>query len=267
MAKRRSFRLLRKLNLRKILLGNMLRLVVLSFPYLLSFGLTGILLGASYAFAIQSDLFTLRKVTLEDGKPLPNEVAYHFAGLRVGQRLFGVDLAKSERLIRLKHPEYQWVLVERVLPDEVRIVLKEKKPVAQIHHRRYYLMDHESMIISEPSDEALEDLPVVRGIEVSEKKLMRGARLKSHRLQQAVQLLKDIRRFKILRGHELTLIDVGDSNNFFFWIDDGIEVRISARDFASQLKKFSDAVAHMEIDPKKIRYIDLRFDDIVIGPR
>jgi cell division septal protein FtsQ len=236
-------------------------------PYLATFGFAGMLFGASFAFALQSDLFTLRNVTLEDGKPLTPAVAHHFAGLRIGERILDTDLVRSERLIRSKHPEYQWVQVKRILPDEVRLVLREKAPLAQIHHYAYYQVDTAGMVISEPSAEPFAKLPVIRGIEVSERNLRRGYHLNRHAMNQVIQLLRDVRRYDILKGHELTAVDVGDRNNYLVWIDGRIEVRLSSRDFGSQLRKFADALANLDLDPDKIGYVDLRFDEIIVGPR
>lgn len=255
-----------KFNFRKIVLGNFVQAAIFAFPYLVSFGFTGALFGASYAFAVQSDLFTLNKVALEDGRPLVPDVAYRFAGLRIGGPILPVDLVRSEKVIRSRHPEYRWVVVKRVLPNEIRIVLREKSPLAQIHYESYYLIDHSGMVISEASAEPFKKLAVIRGIDVG-RKLQRGMRLDRHSMNQVIQLLRDIQRFNVLRGHQLTAVDMGDRRNLLLWIDEKIEVRISSRNVVAQLKKFSDWLASVELDPEKIRYIDLRFEDIVVGPR
>ena len=48
---------------------------------------------------------------------------------------------------------------------------------------------------------------------------------------------------------------------------DGIEIRIGNNHFIERLKILDQTLRTLALDAAKIRYIDLRFDDVVIGPR
>jgi len=65
----------------------------------------------------------------------------------------------------------------------------------------------------------------------------------------------------------LSAIDISNPDNLILWVNEKIEIRISSRNLTSQMKKISDTLANIDLDPERVRYVDLRFDDIVIGPR
>ena len=65
----------------------------------------------------------------------------------------------------------------------------------------------------------------------------------------------------------MTKIDIGDSKNLSFFVDQDIEIRIGNSHLIERLKILDQTLKTIELDRSKIRYIDLRFDDVVIGPR
>ena len=42
---------------------------------------------------------------------------------------------------------------------------------------------------------------------------------------------------------------------------------MSSRNMSEQIQKLSDALLNWDLDPEKIKYVDLRFDDLVFGHR
>jgi len=257
-----------RFDLRKIFMSGFVRITATLLPYAITLGFAALLFGASYAFAMQSDLFTLREVSISGGKALSPQAAASYTGLRIGEKLLSIDLGRIERFIRERNPEFREVIVQRVLPSGIKLHLKRRIPLAQIHQDgMYYLIDHDGYVISEPQTAPFGALPAVRGARVPKNDLRKGSHLNRFALNQAVQLMRDIKSFDVLKGHKLSVLDISDANNFVMWIDEKIEVRIASRNFTSQLQKISDAFSTMQLDPERIAYIDLRFDDIVIGQK
>ncbi len=242
------------------------RLAFTVLPYAFSIALVAVLGWSSATFAIQSDLFLLKQVTLENGRALSADAAWRFAGLRTGTPVFQIDLAAAERIARSRNPEFKDIWVKRVLPDEVRIHLVRRAPVAQIQSEAFYLVDAEGLIVSEGQGAPFGNLPVIRGAKLKPAQLHKGMKV-DHAALRAVQLFKDIRRFDVLHGHRLSAVDISHPDNLILWVNEKIELRVSSRNLTSQMKKISDALANIDLDPEKVQYIDLRFDDIVIGPR
>ena len=256
-----------KFDLKKLLLTNLFRLTVAVLPYAVSLGFAFLLFFASFAFAQQSDLFTLRQVII-GGRAVSEQSALRFAGLKVGEKILSIDLSRVERTVLARNPEFKQVMVRRVLPDEVRIFIKKRVPLAQMKQGNvFYMIDSDGIIVSDASSVPFAPLPEIRGAKVAKGDLRKGARLDRYSLNQGVQLLRDIHTFDVLKGHRLTALDITDQNNFLLWIDDKIEVRLASRNFTAQIQKISDALANIEMDPEKIGYIDLRFDDVVVGQK
>ena len=223
--------------------------------------------GASFVFAVQSNLFMLRRVLVENDRRFSGKEAFQFTGLRPFVPLLSVDLKGVESRLRADYPEYKGVLVRRVLPDQVYVQLRRRDPIAQIQHGLYYLLDRDGMVVSEPLQDPHPDFPLIHGVTVPGGALKPGSRIDRRSVGQAIQVLQEIRQLKALHPHRLTAIDTSDRNNFVLMLDGQIEVRVSANDFEGQLRKLSDALAHLDLEPKRVRYIDLRFEDIVVGPR
>jgi cell division septal protein FtsQ len=123
------------------------------------------------------------------------------------------------------------------------------------------------MVITPGQAAPFGDLPIILGSKLQPSQLKKGTRVGRAIMSLGIQLLKDIRRFDALHGQRLSAIDISNEDNLILWVNEKIEVRISSRNLASQMKKISEALVNVDLDPERVRYIDLRFDDIVIGPR
>ena len=82
-----------------------------------------------------------------------------------------------------------------------------------------------------------------------------------------MNLVKKIYAKNILRKHTLTKIDIGDPKNILLIVDSDIEIRIGNSHFIERFKILDQTLKTVALDRSKIRYIDLRFDDVVIGSR
>jgi len=235
------------------------------FPYVISFGLVGSLIGGSYAFAVQSDLFALKTIVIKNFKPLSEEERFAFAGLEKNQWLLTVDLVEAEQRIRKSHPEYKDVKVHRVLPNAVLIDLKKRLPFARVRLDQTYWIDPTGVVLP-PGEERDKDYPLILGVPKPRGRITVGSRIRYRTLDQAIQLLSDIQAQETLQDHALTQLDISDKRDFVLQIDKRIDIHMGFRNWAEKLNKLAEAVESLEIHPDKVRYIDLRFDDIIIGP-
>ena len=75
-----------------------------------------------------------------------------------------------------------------------------------------------------------------------------------------------IKHSNVLKKHLLSKMDITDPKNVSFYVDQTIEVKIGESHWIERLKILEQTLKSVELDPSKIRYIDLRFDDVVVGP-
>jgi cell division septal protein FtsQ len=246
-------------------------------PFLFSFGAIGLLIGGSYAFANQSELFVIRQVNVYDlaaRRPVALQDPFQFAGIRSGLDQTAVNLQDIERHIRRFHPDYQEVRVRRNLPNRIDIFLRRRAAAARVQLDKLYWIDTTGVILA-VSNEPDARAPIITGLSRPKTPVTVGSQVRSDLLDLAVRIAAAIDAQNLLKNHLLTQIDVSDAKNLILKIDQEIEVRLGSAEKRMVHKireKLERLAAYIEskpedVDPLKIRYIDLRFDDIVIGPR
>ena len=238
-----------------------------SLPYVLSLTTVGVLLGGVVAYAFNSTTFRLQDVKILNIGTLTPEQSFKFSELRRGENLIQLDLVNVQQVIKRNHPEYKEVKVRRVLPGRVEILLKRRTPVAQVLFSRYVQVDKDLVVLPGSSTAPFRNLTVIEGASMPRGGLAVGVTLTDPTTQKALRLMEVIKRSTLLRKHALTRIDIGDPRNMTLVVDNAIEIRIGNSHFIERLKILDQTLKTLELDPARIRYIDLRFDDVVVGPK
>jgi cell division septal protein FtsQ len=248
-------------------MGSLRKVFFYSLPYMLSLTTLGILLGAVVAYAFNSATFQLQEVKILNVGTLTPEQSFKFSELHRGENLIQLDLVNVQQVIKRNYPEYKEVKVRRVLPNRVEILLKRRTPVAQVLFSRYVQADKDLVVLPGSSAVPFRNLTVIEGASIPRGGLVVGATLTDPTTQKALRLLEIIKRSNILRKHTLTRIDIGDPKNMTLVVDNEIEIRIGSSHFIERLKILDQTLKTLSLNPARIRYIDLRFDDVVVGPK
>ncbi len=111
------------------------------------------------------------------------------------------------------------------------------------------------------------NLTVIEGSPIPRAGLSVGVTLEDEATRKALRLMDIIKQANILRKHALTKIDITDPKNIILFVDGVIEIRMGGSHFVERLKILDQTLRTVELNPSKISYIDLRFDDIVVGPK
>ena len=239
-----------------------------SLPYILSLTAVGLLFGTVIAYALNSSTFQLTQVRILNAGPMNQAQAFDFCELRKGESLIHLDLVGVQEVIKRKHPEYKEVRVRRVLPNELEVVLKRRTPVAQvIFSSRYIQVDKDLVLLPGGSAAPFRTLTVVEGLSAPPEGLFVGVVLKNPVMERAIKLADVMRQSGVLRGHALTAVNISDPDNLLLLVDGQIEIRFGGAHYAERFKILEQTLKRVPLDSSKIAYIDLRFDDVVIGPR
>jgi cell division septal protein FtsQ len=243
------------------------KVVLRSLPYALSLTTLGMLFGTVLAYAVNSPTFELQSVKILNMGTMTTEQAFKFSELQPGENLIHLNLVNVQQVIKRNHPEFKEVRVRRLLPNRVEILLKRRTPIAQASFSRYVQIDKDLVVLPGSSATPFRNLMVIEGSPLPKPGLFVGAILNDPASQKALRLMEVIKRSGILKKHTLTRIDVGDPKNFSLYVDDVIEIKIGNNHFIERLKILDQTLKTLDLDGAKIRYIDLRFDDVVVGPR
>lgn len=199
----------------------------------------------------------------------------------IKEQLLEVNIfrVRTERLaerIQGKFPNFTSVTVTRILPSQLRIVAKERIPLAVIRRDLCYLFDGEGVALSSFSPAlAAYDLPLIVGLENKLQRILVGAAYQSSALHKALLLAKALKAKKtdintaFFKGEsrKVTKIDAADPGNLSFYLGDDIQVKVGDKDFEERLSFLPDILRSMAGDLSNIRYIDLRPKEPVVATK
>jgi len=199
--------------------------------------------------------FQIRRVEVVSDGVLSHESLRRWAGVRSGMNLLAVDLAQVKRSLEMV-PYVAWASVERVLPDTLRIQVRERRPVAVIQVPLplpgggvdfvEYGLD-ETGVVLPPLDPRLTDggvtgwlngLPLLRGAEYQE--LQPGRRMESGRAQAALQWLRAFARSPMAGLVEVREVSVANGDVLEVTTAEGSRITFGLSGFERQLLRWRE---------------------------
>lgn len=183
-------------------------------------GLILALAGGLRTFFVRCPYFGLNKVNIEG----PREEKYLAIrqGL-LGKNIFLLRLEGLKREIETLFPDASCELIERRLPDELRIVLRKRQGIAQIRKAsRFYLVDQSAMIMDSLPDAAFIALPVISGLEDKIKESKPGQSYNIKELNNALELIRLKNENPLLRPYNLVRIDFSKGGQASLFILEGV---------------------------------------------
>ena len=243
--------------------GRVLRWLLVHPQWLLALGLVA---GGGWGlcrFVSRSEAFRVREVRVP-----PKSLLKVPAASLLGRNIWAVDLEALARDVKAQQPHLKRVRVIRLLPQTIQIETLERTPVAQVLLRGWHPVDRDGYILPASAAVPANQLVIVKGVENPKAPLAPGKLNSSERLQRALQLIEQLRASPWLAGHRLTVVDVADPQQVNFVIDQDVEIRCGSQAQLTQdLKRLRTVLQQLAKHGLGVRYIDLRFQDPVIGPR
>ncbi len=246
--------------------GLIFRLFPVAIP-LLFFGILSFLLfrGTSY-FLTHSPYFSIKRVEASSTHPDFSFKSPELMKSLLDENIFVLSLKTYEKRLSRTHPELLKVNVNRVFPSQVRLEVTPRIPVARLYGEESFLVDREGTILPPSHTLNREFLPTVSGLGERITKEDIGKAVKTGAFHQALDFLEELRGFPELQRFIQTL-DVGDEENLSFGTPQGVEVRVGRGDFREKLALFDRTRVMLGKRMQEVKYIDLRFDEPVIGAR
>lgn len=239
----------------------------LSFAVIAIFLVIVFLLGKAYIY--RSDYFRLKRVEIKetflDQKSLISIKSRILSSYKA-KSMFRLDLKAIAQTIQNTYPDAKDISVSLVLPDKLVVGLKLRKAVAIVRSDKLYPVDEEGVILPIADAASLRWVPVVEGVQVRPddrkvKVIMSG------NLKAAINLLRNIKDIRPIVSHGIETVDVRDLNNIVFYLKNGIEIRLGTGNFKDKLTVLAKTLMDPRLIMERIKYIDLRFGDAIIGPR
>lgn len=204
-------------------------------------------------FIMENPAFATRVIDLQTDGILTVESLRSMAGVRVGENLMNLDLARIKRDLELRDYIHS-AAVERVLPDTLRIRVTERVPVAQAVVPRLeggqfthqpHLLDAGGFVMAVPNRAMVADptalqidwLPALVGVNPVE--LKPGRQVESAQVRAALRLLTHFERSSMFGRSDIRRVDVSGLEVLTVTTATGGEITFAShRDYDTQLRRW-----------------------------
>ncbi len=221
-----------------------------------------VLIAAIYLFLGNSRYFKLDTIEVIDKSHATALKAGDLLSTYKGRNIFDININSLSSQIKRDTPTIKHAIVKRVLPNKLEIDIIPRVPIAKIKSHRYFPIDRTGMVLS--PEIKTEKLPIITGFSLWLSPKV-GTSLENPQVRNAFLLIDALGESAILSDYAVSAIDVSNYRNLSFYLENGIEVKIGSEDFLDRLNRLKTTFASPKLDKENIKYIDLRFKDVVIG--
>ena len=230
------------------------------------------LAGGGYLLPRISDLllscvgFRVGEVGIQNHYSFSANEIMRLAEIEIGQDLIGLDMDYHRRLLE-RHPDIESAVIERRIPNRIRITVYERAPIARILREKTYIVDGNGVVLSARKRTRSAVLPVIHGAAVG--KLYIGRILGSEDIRTALDILKYYMRSELPRYLSITAINLSDKDNIVIVSREIDEIRLGRRDIEYKLSKLLRVLKrrHSLTREAGASYLDLRWRDVAEMPR
>lgn len=234
-----------------------IRLIVFIFLGLVIFGIY----TRANDFLTKSPLFAVQDVVIDTSIQFIDT-----AELRrlKGRNIFSIDITKLHNRLKSQYPQIAQLRVMRQLPNRIMVLAKKRDGLFTAAHRsKTLLVDTEGVAMYYPT--APVDLPRVTGALGNQSRVLLGAPLADKNVAVTVQLLQAFRSKPHLARLKVMSVDVSNLSKIEMGFNGGFRVIVDQDGFLPKLDVLDMLVAQRKIDFIRTRYVDLRFNEPVLG--
>ncbi len=222
---------------------------------------------------VDSDLFNVKglDVRFYDQKSVLRRE--NFSGIDdkdvLGANIFLVDLNNFKEKIEANHPELRDIIVRRALPNRLIVQARQRLAVAQVYGDKPYFIDKDGVFLPYTNNSAGENIPIISGIRVASP--FRNNVAQKEKINKALFLIDSLSMNRKLSRCQIKTIDMADSRNISFFLlakdAEKVEIKIGEGEFNKRLDVLATVLEQLGQDIERVKYIDLRFEDPIVGPR
>ena len=214
-----------------------------------------VLCVACYRTLLTSPLLNVTSVQVSGCEVLDPQTVIQQAQIPSGENILSLDLDRVRQRVA-SHPWIASALISREIPDRIRIDIVERKPVALIKGRQFFLMDNGGVCFTsaEPGDYA--GLPIITGLDPDI--LAPGCKLP----REFTVLIEDLYQESRLRLPWRLISEIRwrkDKGLSIFTVRGGIQIDLGRDNYGSKIARMEKVLRYLEekgLDPQ-LRGIDL----------
>ncbi|MGZ8900520.1 MAG: cell division protein FtsQ/DivIB [Limisphaerales bacterium] len=196
----------------------------------------------------------IKRVQISTDGIIPTNRIRIWASVKEGQNLLGLDLARIKRDLELV-PLIESASVERVLPGDLIVKVREREPIARIHvfaprpadgllERSSIYLDEHGMVIpaflrdlnSKAFEEATRFLPMITGIGATS--FRPGHIVSSPQILAALKWIRTFQNSSMTGEVDIREIDISSSTALLVTTEQSNEIWFAYQDFEGQLLRW-----------------------------
>ncbi len=227
----------------------------------------GVVAGTLLANIWKNDL-PVHNIIVEGNRVVSTAEVLKLAKLEKEQNLFSVDLFEVRRRLEA-HTFIRTASVNREVPDNIRIEITEREPVAAVAMGKLKYLDEEGFVLPPARSEHLFDLPVITGV-FKAADLPSGKKTSRQDLLDALELILVAKQLDEELYHTISEVHVERGKDMVLYSAEyGVPVIFGNDAPAEKLLKldaFWDSFVTQH-GVSALQYIDVRYQDQVIDRR
>jgi cell division protein FtsQ len=245
---------------KRLQLYKRLRLVAKIFLVLFAFVALSALCLVGYRSLLSSPFLQVTRIQVNGYQHLDPQAVIQQAGIPSGANILSLDLDGVRKRLT-QHPWIAAAAISREIPDRIRIEIEERKPVALVKGREFYLADQQGACFAKAAPSEHTGLPIITGFDPgaldSGCNLPREFTVLLENLFRETQLKLPWRLISEIRWNRNTGLS-------FFTARGGIQVDLGSEDYGIRIAKLERVLRYLE---KKGLQSQLRGIDLSHGNR
>ncbi|WP_319371454.1 FtsQ-type POTRA domain-containing protein [uncultured Ilyobacter sp.] len=198
---------------------------------------------------IQRDIFRVEKVWIFGELNLTSREVKKQMGTAIGEYIWDIDTKAIEEILK-EDIRIESVKVKKILPDEIRVEIKEKDPSYYAQYKdRVYTVDENGNIFAYLEETPIRDLPLL---------LVK----KEDQIPELLKILKKIKGKKIEKL--ISQIYIYNKWCINFVLFDGTIVKtdndVEERKYDVAERLYSE----LKLNQNELEYMDIRFSDYIV---
>lgn len=166
-----------------------------------------------FLFATLSPMFDIAEVIVEKNETIPTNTIISLSRLELGENIFRFSKSEVEQNIK-ENPYVEKAIITRVIPNQVKIQIVERKPRFQLEYGGSYVYMNSQGYFLELSGQKKE-LPILIGWETKGEEIVAGNRFCQEDLVRLGDVLKIVKAAETYQIYDkITKIDMEDHNNY-----------------------------------------------------
>jgi cell division protein FtsQ len=218
--------------------------------------------GGLFWFIRDHAAFHVVAVRVYGGERVPQAELVQLAQITAGMSLFRINVERVRTQI-MQHPWIRDALVRRVYPNELEVIVYERRPTAILDSGKGFLIDGEGYVLSQATPGEAADLP--RLVAKLSHPPSLGERLTDPAIHAGLRLLHQARDRLFFRDTGITQIDVINTERFLIQTPRGkLIVGDSLAGIDKKLELFPVLDEALRSKARRAEYVDVSVENQII---